>query len=505
MKKFLIPFLLTTVIISCNKRDDPRISNGEVQLSIIEKSIEISGRAETDDPSAIILSLESESGEIVLEEELIQITKFADDFLLDPILLEIGNYQLKKFFVLNSSNEVIFATPLEGSVLESFVDNPLPLAFSISADEVTDLGVEVIATNSIDPEDLGYTSISFAVVPTIDILVSVLTQDGSNYQLAESQLTVFADGDSLFTQSLGDSINIVKLRTDFDSYQFLATLTNGATRDTTISSSKIITHRTVPLDILIPSGVSSGVYTLINDKIAKLDGATGNASTALSITNFPSEHKHSALTYNSSTGDFFLIQNTSTAPLLVKISDSGEYTEVGRIMYNGNPVDIAEGLAFDSGSDILYLTASLNGGVPDGDFWSESLLTIDPETANATFLTEIVTSAPTPDSDTDDLVFRDGVLYITDGAPPGANFTTFYSLAVDDIVNGGSTSPTQIFTTIYFTGGRIAVNDDFIYLTSDKSLYKLDRAAPTSLDFVGTTHGISEFDGASILGVVYID
>ena len=93
------------------------------------------------------------------------------------------------------------------------MDQPLPLSFTISADEVTELSVEVIEKNSIDPEDLGYASISFDIIPTIDILVSTFANlSGGTYGLTESLLTVKGDGDSLFSQSLGDSINVVKLR-----------------------------------------------------------------------------------------------------------------------------------------------------------------------------------------------------------------------------------------------------------------------------------------------------
>ncbi len=49
------------------------------------------------------------------------------------------------------------------------------------------------------------------------------------------------------------------------------------------------------------------------------------------------------------------------------------------------------------------------------------------------------------------------------------------------------------------------MDNDFIYLTSEKSLYKLDMGLPTSLDFVGTTHDATEFGGENIRGVTYID
>ena len=121
-----------------------------------------------------------------------------------------------------------------------------------------------------------------------------------------------------------------------------------------------------------------------------------------------------------------MIQNTSSAPTLVRVTNSGNYIEVGRITYNGVDVAIAEGLAHDSESNTLYATVSLNGGVNEGDFWSESLMSLNPENGEATFLTEIITSVPTqPESDTDDLIVRDGILYLTDSAPPGADFTNF--------------------------------------------------------------------------------
>ena len=244
MKKFpvlLVTFIFSLVFSSC-EYENPETVMGSVELSI-DLGGNSSGKVHQDDAvSSVIISIESESGDIVLDEEEYNVNGYTSD----PILLEVGAYKLTKFLVLNEASEVIYATPLIGSILENLVSTPLPQEFAVSADEVSNLSLEVISTASLDPENLGYSNLAFSITPTSDVLVSVLSQVGNQTSFVESTITVFGDADSLMTINLGDSINVVKLRTSYDQTTLVVTY-DGTQLTKTLTSDEIDYHRTVPI------------------------------------------------------------------------------------------------------------------------------------------------------------------------------------------------------------------------------------------------------------------
>lgn len=255
MNKFLFGLLsLVLLIASCDKRDDVQKGTVIFSANIVASD---NGRIAEDQVSAVIISLEDADGKIVLDNKEYAVNGFQSD----PILLEIGAYEVTKFLLMNDLGEVIYATPKEGSVLGTLVNNPLPVEFSIASDEVNNLSLEVISTSSVDPEDLGYTALGFDIVPTTQILVSALSQNGESTSFALADLTVFADGDSLYTKELGDSINVITLRTDFTSIDLKLTLGDTLTELRTLTGADLVTYRTVPLTVVFD--VTAGSVMII--------------------------------------------------------------------------------------------------------------------------------------------------------------------------------------------------------------------------------------------------
>jgi len=257
MRKLLTLVTFAVLLWSCEEKETNFKS--EVSFTITEKtaSNERVASANEDIPSQILISVKDESGTFILENEIIEITEFSGEYISDPVLMEVGGYEVDKFLVLNDSSEVIYATPKAGSLFESFVNNPLPFGFSVSSDQAAEVGLEVIATNEIDPEDLGYSTFAFSIIPTQDILLSLLGYVASEGQvnLLEGNITVFGDSDSLFTQNIGDSINVVRLRTNYNTIKISARSTGYQTNEIVLSTSSLDQYRTKPLDIeLLPVG-----------------------------------------------------------------------------------------------------------------------------------------------------------------------------------------------------------------------------------------------------------
>ncbi len=119
------------------------------------------------DPHSIQISIESQSGTIVIDQQIL-LAQFGTGYItVTGIELPEGNYNLTKFLVFNSAGEVIMASPVEGSEKAYLVADPLPLAFSIVAEDVNEIAVEVVAINEVEdtPEDFGYGIASFSLDP----------------------------------------------------------------------------------------------------------------------------------------------------------------------------------------------------------------------------------------------------------------------------------------------------------------------------------------------------
>jgi hypothetical protein len=223
-------FLLITffiAVVSC--QDDPSISeagSGKVQLSFSEALVE-GGRLQQGSLS-ILLSIKNADGLAVYEKKQLNLFKFGEEYLSEPIALSTGNFQLTEFIVLNEDNEAIYATPLAGSKLAYLVENSLPFDFTIAKDVTVKVVPDVIDCTNHSPADFGYNTFSFNVVKTFPFLVGVLAYDPNtkNFELTSAHLLVTMDDDTLFTQALEAKTNEVKVTDKADLYKVTVTKEN---------------------------------------------------------------------------------------------------------------------------------------------------------------------------------------------------------------------------------------------------------------------------------------
>lgn len=248
LKTASILFLILCSTFSCRESE---VGKSELSISFSQNKSSNDGRILSEEPAYVMVTIEDISGNEIISDAY-GISAFGSEFLVDPILLEVGEYSITKFLVFNENDEVIFATPISGSVLENLVENSLPIAVSISPDVVNELELEVLSTASVDPEDLGYSSTSFTIVPIIDILVSVfdVTDSESSYEFVNSKLTIFADGDSIRTISLGDSINVVRLRSDASEVSLHFDVDTYDRKSYSLTMDSLNYYRTTPLEVI---------------------------------------------------------------------------------------------------------------------------------------------------------------------------------------------------------------------------------------------------------------
>jgi hypothetical protein len=204
---------ISIAIISCEKQEE-RYQNGSVSLSFnfseVLKSTEDDSLELID---AIIVSIENELSEEVLSLERLNMIRFGNQFISDPIVLVTGNYAITEFLVVDADDNVLFATPKEGSSLAGAIDDPLPIPFSIADNANLELETEVIWAPNSDPAEFGYSSFSLNILPSIEVLCAALAFDAvlNTNVLTNCEILVRNSSDTIFTDSLHAETNVIKL------------------------------------------------------------------------------------------------------------------------------------------------------------------------------------------------------------------------------------------------------------------------------------------------------
>jgi hypothetical protein len=230
--KFLYGFLIPLTVIgisSCENRNDGFAGKGkaEFSLSMPDEGAKSSSGSSLDSGIMsyhIMVSIEDMEGNSVISDSLIPVYAFGTGFTSENVELQTGNYNLTKFLVINPAGMVIYAAPVEGSPLAYLVNDPLPLNFSIRADQVTTVAPEVLVVGDQPPTQFGYASFGMQVIKplgfwTICILDCPMCM--SPTQLTTAKLTVYANNGWHYTFKLEPTINHLIIRGGSDIYYFV--------------------------------------------------------------------------------------------------------------------------------------------------------------------------------------------------------------------------------------------------------------------------------------------
>jgi hypothetical protein len=165
MKKS-INILILLVLISCQVQEKLETNPGTIKFSMQSVVRNEGGRiTETPTPASVLISIEDESGNTVEDNKKLTLYSLGQGFVSESLQLIPGSYKLTQFMILDENDIVIYATPQEGSELAEFVNDPLPIEFTISEDENTLITPQVLAVQDEDtPESFGFASFGFEVV-----------------------------------------------------------------------------------------------------------------------------------------------------------------------------------------------------------------------------------------------------------------------------------------------------------------------------------------------------
>ena len=162
---------------SCEKQLQVE-QEGTLELGIITDQINSQLKSALEDSVDIrthfvVVSVANEAGELVLDDEQLELYKFGGQWVTSRIKLKTGAYEVTKFFIVDPNGNVLFAAPLAGSPKAYLVNNPLPMGFEIIEDQVTRVVPEVLRVIEDPPEEFGYVTFSYSVVKVLNFFIAV--------------------------------------------------------------------------------------------------------------------------------------------------------------------------------------------------------------------------------------------------------------------------------------------------------------------------------------------
>jgi PKD repeat protein len=211
MNRFLFVSLFVSIALialnSCKK--------GKNELSPVQTKVEFTfspeqlKSSESSGLTSVVVSIEDLQGNVIKNTEKVEIYNMNGYYISKPISLAVGEYKLTRFLVLNSSNDVVYASPVVGSDKANLMDESLPIQFSTQKDVVGKLNLKVVSTNSSQPGDFGYATFSFEIADKFDFLLSVFVYDSinKNYELTTADISIYSSSDSIYSGYLNSNID----------------------------------------------------------------------------------------------------------------------------------------------------------------------------------------------------------------------------------------------------------------------------------------------------------
>ncbi len=225
MKKLVYLFLGILFLTGCSEEDQNHLNSNasqEVAFGIIQKNQSNNVNGEVLTPAKVVVTLKNITADtLVYNKKVLDLFNFNGQYLTQNVTLTVGEYAVEDYFVTDANNKVIYASPKEGSELAQYVNNPLPLNFSVTLDEVAQVLPEVLIVNqNHTPEQFGYASFGFNVVTPESLTFDIVAFD-ENYDLTDFNLTITSDDQELFNQDLNAQTHFVRFNTNYDTFQLI--------------------------------------------------------------------------------------------------------------------------------------------------------------------------------------------------------------------------------------------------------------------------------------------
>lgn len=265
MKKLVSIFQIAMILIavtafySCQKADEEAVGTAEFSLIIPDDGQLKSGSiADSEFVSyQVLVSVEDLQGNPVLEDKLIPVYAFGTGFVSEKIEIRTGEFRLTKFMVINTTGNVIFASPVEGSPLAYLTNRPLPLGFNIYPEQITRVSPEVLAVGDQSPDQFGYASFVVSIVKPLTFWTGAVIDNPmimAPFPLwTEARLTVWAQDGWHYTFRLAAGVNKLVIRGGSEVYTFIVEKEGYIPQKFEFKAARLLeTSKEYPLYLKIP-------------------------------------------------------------------------------------------------------------------------------------------------------------------------------------------------------------------------------------------------------------
>lgn len=283
----LMMLITLLAVVACNSNDASDLPAPQEEYGTVEFSYDIkentennggrkgtAGRTENVTPVEIVISIKNAADELVEDGLVMPLISVGGAYITNQLTLLAGTYQITEYFVKDGDGNTIYVTPQEGSPLDHLVNDPLPIDFTVSKDVNSQESPEVVSPDGFTPEDFGYPSFRLNIVNTIDFLASVhiLDVQTATYELTDSRVQIFGDGDEIYDSLRVAATNQIRIRDGFINYRILISKPGYLPYDQTFDQAGLESFQASPLYVLLGPDVIN--YTVqANDN--STTGGTG--------------------------------------------------------------------------------------------------------------------------------------------------------------------------------------------------------------------------------------
>jgi hypothetical protein len=229
--------VLLTLFGCSGNPSNPSTSVGSLKFSFTSSQREIC--------SAIVYSVENAQGDLIVSSQTIPLYSIGDQYMTSAIQFNVGSYRLTEFYVVNDSNQVVLAAPVQNSELAQLVVTPLPISFTVSDDETTNIAPEVLSTDLGGAVAFGYSSFTFDVVPTFRFLAAVST-DSTDFEFTDAEMTITCDVTHSIDLELAASINSIVVWDSMSVYHVLVQKEGYESVAADLSASQLAAYESAP-------------------------------------------------------------------------------------------------------------------------------------------------------------------------------------------------------------------------------------------------------------------
>ncbi len=312
---------------SCKKENLTTLTaEGSVEFSYGVKS-DKSTKANAK-PFAALVSITDENDQTVVENQELKFYNINGSYLTEKLTLTAGNYKLSHYVIVSQTNEVIYATPVQGSELAYLVNTPLTIDIIVAEEQASQTVPEVIEVDDFTADQFGYSYFGLQKVKIFNFAIDLFTKNADTEVLSPATgiVTVTGDAVELFNGQLEAKTNAIYLRDGYTNYTVTIEKEGYTAYSKTFTVDELKEHSNAqgnnPLTVILDNNNNESVWFTVElpeaENIEFLLAGTGGENININWGDVSETTNHEFS--NSAYGDRFAHSYSEAGTFTVKIT-----------------------------------------------------------------------------------------------------------------------------------------------------------------------------------------